>query len=364
MYAPLKFIEQIENYFKLPTARNMESIVNAKAIKFVGDYLKSNRSKLYHDYGVSRGSDGVTQEFMDYYKDMHTRFCKLTWLQGCMDIKSDFLDLIVYYDIRNIWRRNKLSYLVDNNLFESLMNMNTPKLAPLDCVTKLPANCFYIDYNGAGDKIMQDLVGTFVSTDETDDELNIVLLHLVNSSSLGRVLFSTTVLRLPLDSIEDTFSINLDGFTEKTEIECEDGIVRVMNEKSICKFLYNFLVYLSASNRDIIVSERTRKSHKKVVKNIKNKFNEVKEFDVGFAYGRAIHEGATRVKYVEDGESNNSTKDKPSGKPKSSHYRSAHWHHYWVGSGDDKKLIIKWIDGVFVKGSKDEAEKVQIHKVK
>ena len=44
--------------------------------------------------------------------------------------------------------------------------------------------------------------------------------------------------------------------------------------------------------------------------------------------------------------------------------RSAHWHHYWTGSGDNKELIIKWVDGVFVKGSKDEAEKVVIHKVK
>lgn len=50
--------------------------------------------------------------------------------------------------------------------------------------------------------------------------------------------------------------------------------------------------------------------------------------------------------------------------PKSSHYRSAHWHHYWVGSGEDKKLIIKWVEGVFVNGGKEEAENIQIHKVK
>ena len=51
------------------------------------------------------------------------------------------------------------------------------------------------------------------------------------------------------------------------------------------------------------------------------------------------------------------------GSPKSAHYRSAHWHHFWTGSGDDKKLIIKWVDGVFVNG-KAEQDAAVVHTLK
>ena len=74
-------------------------------------------------------------------------------------------------------------------------------------------------------------------------------------------------------------------------------------------------------------------------------------------YGRAIGKDKKRVKYIGE----------PAGigvhSPKASHYRSAHWHHYWVGSGDDKRLIIKWVEGVFVKGNGDEAKNVRVCKV-
>lgn len=364
MYPPLRYIEQVEDYLKLPTSKNMEFIVNSKALKFAEDYLKVNRSKLYHDYGIARSSEPLTEDFTTYYDDLCKKFSSTLRIQGGMDNQNDFLELLIFYDVRNIWRRNKLSYIVDNSLFSSLLNMNTPKLAPIDCLVKLPADCFYIDYNGLGDEFMQGLQGTFISTSKSSDELNIVLVHLVDSSESNRVLFITTVLRLSLDGHEES-----EKFIPKTsilptslEVECEDGVVRVINEKKICTFLFNFLVYLHASNRDITVTERTRKNHDKEVKAIKNKFREVKEFGVGFTYGRFIREGATRIKYVDDSESKQP--DKPAGSLKSSHYRSAHWHHYWTGSGDDKKLIIKWVEGVFINGGKDEAEKVQIHKVK
>lgn len=361
VYPPLKFIEQVENYFVLSNARNLESVVNNKAIKFVEDFLSTNRNRVFHDYGAVRDLSVWTDDVVKSYNNVYTKFCRQLGIQGGMDSVNDFLDLLIYYDIRNNWRRNKLAYIIDNNLFGTLIDMDTPKLAPIDCITKLPANCFYIDYNGLGDEFMQDLQGTFISADKTGNELNIVLVHLVNSSRLSRTLFVTTVLRLPLNG-SDRFIPNTSGLPTELKIECEDGVVRVLSEKKMCSFFYNFLVYLHASNRDVTISERTRKNHDKVVKNIKNKFREVKEFEVGFAYGRSIRKDATRIKYIDEEKIG-----KPNGvstRPVSSHYRSAHWHHYWTGSGDDKKLIIKWVEGVFVNGGKDEAEKVVVHKVK
>ena len=358
MYPPLKFIEQMEEYFRLPATRSMEGIINAKAMKFVEEYMKTNRSQLFHDYGTTREIGDASEVAIQTYTDTYKKFCKMLGIADGMESIHDFIDLLLYYDVRNTCRKNKLSYLIDNDLFGTLINMEPPKLAPMDCMTKLPASCFYIDYNGNGNEIMKDLDGTFIITDKDDEEMNIILVHLVHSKTLNRELLITSVLRLPsMDS--DKFGTSITLQAKDLSILCEDGISRVIDEQKMWKFLFNFLIYLHAANRDVEISERTRQNHEKKIDTIKNKFREVKEFEVGFTYGRSIRQGATRIKYV--GEKPESTSG---GSPKSSHYRSAHWHHFWTGSGENKELIIKWVEGVFVNGGKDEAEKVQLHKVK
>lgn len=363
MYPPLKFIEQTEGYFQLYNARNKEQEVNNKAMKIAEDFISFNRQKLYHDYGSIRSFDtsiAKKKKIIDSYNEFYNNFFKSLMIHGCMDSEEDFLDLLIYYDARNIWRKNKLSYLIDDNLFYTLLNMEPPKLAPMDCMTKLPANCFYIDYNGVGSELCDDLDGTIVLTDKNDNELNIVLIHLIHSNIItDRELILTTIYRLSLSGESNKFVPMYTGKYDKTTMKCEDNIVRTIYDEKICKFLYNFLIYLHAANRDVEISERTRKSHEKVQSSIKNKFREVKEFEVGFTYGRSISKNNKRIKYVGEKQKMDTVHS-----PKSSHYRSAHWHHFWTGSGEDKKLIIKWVEGVFVNGGKDEAKNVQIHKVK
>ena len=358
MYPPLKFVEQMENYFKLSNARSMESIVSAKAAKFTEEYMKTNRGKFYHDYGYFRSLNCISEDSLKAYNEVQKKFCTVLGVVNSNESLEDFCNILLYYDVRNIWRKNKLSYIIDEDLFGTLIDMEPPKLAPMDCITKLPANCFYVDYNGNGDEIMKDLDGTFIITDESDEELNIILVHLVHSKKLGRELIITSVLRL--DSTDsERFGTEVSKKASTVKIQCEDDIDRNIDEQKMWKFLFNFLIYLHASNRDVKISERTRQNHERKSVEVKNKFREVKEFEVGFAYGRSIHKGATRIKYV--GEKSEKTER---GSLKSSHYRSAHWHHFWTGSGDKKELIIKWVEGVFVNGGKDEAEKVKLHKVK
>jgi hypothetical protein len=358
VYPPLKFVEQMENYITLYNARSQESLINNLSMKYADEFISKNRNKIYHDFGELRqfGDSSKNKEIVDFYTRATTGYCLSLGVQNGMDSINDFVDLMIFYDARRLWRKNKLSYLVDNALFETLMTMETPKLAPVDCLTKLPANCFYIDYNGMGSELMEDLDGSFVLTDESDEELNIILLHLIHGKN-NKELFVTTVHRLPLNGAEK-FIPNGDS-TAKSTFVCEDGVERTMRDGILAKFVYNFLIYFHAANRDVEISERTRQNHEKVQKTIKNKFREVKEFEVGFTYGRSISKDAKRIKYVGKADANG-----VSHSPKSSHYRSAHWHHYWVGSGEDKKLIIKWVEGVFVNGGKEEAENIQVHKVK
>lgn len=356
LYTPLAFVEQMEHYFKIANAPSQEMLVNQIAIQRAESIIKSDRNQVYSDFGVMRlGNRKAMKPIKERLTPAYEGFMRGVGIPYGFELE-DFIAMLVYYDVRRIWRKNKLSYLVDATLFDKLSNMKLPKLAPTDCLAKLPAECFYVDYNGVGSKICEDIEGTFITTANDGEYLRLTLVHLLNSEKLKRKLIFTTAYSLELSESE-RFIPNSSYENSISEIECEDGVIRHVDEVKLVTFLYNFLIYLHASNKDVQISERTRKNHDKPVKTIKNKFKEVKEFEVGFTYGKAIKANQVRVKYVDDKENTSEHKKRTV----SSHYRSAHWHHYWTGSGADKKLIIKWVDGVFVNG--DEAKNVQVHKV-
>ena len=82
--------------------------------------------------------------------------------------------------------------------------------------------------------------------------------------------------------------------------------------------------------------------------------------NVGCRIGSAIRsakEEKERVAYIHD---DNSTQKQ--GTPKSPHVRRSHFHSYWVGNGENKQLIVKWINTIFIKG--DSKEQTTIHDIK
>lgn len=355
MYPPLKFVEQLEHYIFPSNSPKDEDFVNETAMKFADDFISKSRSKFYHDFIAMINSPTYSQakEIINYYAPVEADFCKKLRTSDILPIDT-FFGLLLNYDVRSIWRKNKLSYLVDDTLFETLMTMEVPRSITLDCLTKLPADCFYIDYNNSGNKIMDDLDGSFVIVDKTDEELNMVMLHLFRGKNGDELHFTTASITKLIGSKELNLGYDVDA--KQTFVD-DDGVKRTIHIGKYMQFIYNFFVYLQASNRDVEISERTRQNHTKPIQTIKNKFREVKEFEVGFVYGRTIGKDAKRVKYVGEAEGTGVHS------PKASHYRSAHWHHYWVGSGDDKRLIIKWIEGIFVKGNGDEAKNIRVCKV-
>lgn len=355
MYPPLEFVERVENFIPLQNKSRDAVLVNNMALEFAEDFLAQNRSKLYHDLKETRHFSKYrrTEKIIDFYTKVQTDFSIKLGINDFFQVQ-EFMALLLSYDVRSVWRKNKLSYLIDNELFKTLITMEPLKSISLDCLTKLPANCFYIDYGGMGSEFMEGLDGSFVTAEMSDGELNLIMVNLYHESDGKEFFFMTG---------SDAFSLSTDKYmledyrNDKREFVGNDGIKRSLRLDKLVNFMYNFAIYLQASNRDVEISERTRQNHTKPVQTIKNKFREVKEFEVGFVYGRTIGKDRKRVKYVGEAEGTGVHS------PKASHYRSAHWHHYWVGSGDDKRLVIKWIEGIFVKGNGDEAKNIRVCKV-
>lgn len=343
-YAPIQYVKNIQNYF--PAAVNSQAAFDAIAnVDGLRDavWLYS----ISHLRGV-KGSenDRLFKKVLHSANNLLCNALNVNAIQGLSDMH-------LYMYIMNIhtasaWRKNKLSYKVDGELIKQFYEMELPRTIIKDYAVNQPADAYYIDASDYGDKIMKGLHGIFVSTHRTNDMLLMRLTLLAPGREDGDVY----ILHAGIPTDEADILIDDNSFS--------DSISEEVNPKYLYRFLLNFLIYLHAANKDVEISERTRPNHTKPKSDvIKDKFRELKEFEVGVRYGSEIRKNKVRYKYVGNKEENaNHEKRKLS-----SHYRAAHWHRYWVGSGDDKSLITKWVEGVFVKGNV-ESDSVTIHKVK
>lgn len=100
--------------------------------------------------------------------------------------------------------------------------------------------------------------------------------------------------------------------------------------------------YLTSDGADIMESPDTKDTYRATTSadNIRNTYREIQKWDCGFNYAAAVKDYLK----VRDKPSNGKT-----GTPKKPHVRRAHWHHYWVGSGEDRRLIRKWLPTMNIK---------------
>ena len=338
-YVPIDYVRDTIDYFH----DHKGNVYPNSSVVY--DYVSSKESliELMYtcDMSKSLGSPVAMSEDYDVLRD---------YLVSKIDVGvREFADnkTLHYYitacDITSKWRKNKVVYKVDAELSKQFYNMQLPDDIRTHVFTKQPAECYYIDMAGNGDTIMSNLHGIFVRT-KMIDEFCFLQFILIPNNKDDEVICKA----MYVDSLSDTVP----------NLSKENNGFDRLNETALYNFFLNFSTYLNAANRDVEVSVRTRDNHARTFSVIKDKFREVKEFDVGLRYGNTVRDHVKRYKYIGDKSPN--TADKRS---ITSHYRRAHWHHYWVGSGEDKKLIIKWVDSVFVKGNK-ETDAVVVHKVK
>lgn len=400
MYEPLKFVEMIKNYFKntdgivenktndLINVMYSEILKDVKYEKIIDSYFGIFRLCYNEDYinNIKANAFDIIKDFIGYNIDiddaeqiffsMYCKICKIVmpflnfnqdnWFASANEFLpiEDFKDLSFYHSILNKWEKNKIVYKIDDELCYQLSQMKVPEFADTEMLMKIPNKCFYIDcsefkktdyfcnqkYKGTLVKMQcneKNVMFNFVHLVEINSYLHSVLSCLIISSENGLCDFS---------KIDNVYK----------EIKLERGNSVNFSDANFIKFFINLICYLNIANNDIEISEITKKRIKNkedIFKEqskdtIKNKFSEVKQLEVGFRYGETIRRNRKITRYKYEG-------DKFEGEKRdiSSHFRSAHWHSYWVGKGKDKKLILKWVDEVFVKGSKEQNKDVIIHKI-
>ena len=358
MYTPLEYMEQIENMVAVQGPKHLTGALNKKNTEWFTKLIERDHGRCVR-MGLWGWNHCLTNKPLtpELVAECNSTLFKYTVEVGLVaSDKQDFWLLMIVYCIYTDWHRNKRVYKIEKNMLHDLSTMAISNNLPSSVVTKLPAKCFYIDWEGEAE-YCPDASGMFVLYDVVDGVGYYSLLTIIRRERLIPIL---TVLKL--EDAEGA-EVRYDSYAYRSEriITLEDNSTCVYNEAMAVKMFYNFCAYLSAINSDVEYTERTRNVYRPVPKDAtpKNKIREIEEFGVGFSYTTVRKKKV--VRYT----------DKQSVKPSqkraySSCYRAAHWQHYWINDPDvegNKKCVLKWIEGTYVRGNRT-TDKVNVHVIK
>lgn len=246
--------------------------------------------------------------------------------------------------INNFSYSGRQVYRFDDTLAELLAGQTRDDLkmstAALD---KLPVDSFYILRRSAKRPHSE---GFFFS--RADDTLYIA--DILDGGS-DDVTFAVRLAddALISDVLEEDYVSEYGGEDLKL---AEPHIKRLAEE--IAEYM-QFVIYLCAINAEIVpVTSRSvikRQAGQRAPATARTRSERA---DVGYKIGAAIRKAKdSTVVYV--GEHSKGSKKAP-------HIRRSHYHHYWIGGGDDRELIVKWLDPIFVNGR--ERDSSTVHDVK
>ena len=236
------------------------------------------------------------------------------------------------------WRRNKNIYTFDQELIDTLTENAKDLVIPVDVIQNLPVSAFYIEtkgWNGLFDGFM-----VFWEEDHETHEKELRFLYLNRN---GEKFYENYIHIIPGGTI-------LDGL-ERSKQMITDNIKK--NQPSISFSQYNqvlksiddsynlacksmqLVLYLCADNVKIVEDPQQAAIYRQSTE-IADKYREIR------IWNAARHSRTHQQNKIER------TTHSECGAPKKPHIRQSHWHSYWKGSGESRKLVLYWMDPMII----------------
>lgn len=257
--------------------------------------------------------------------------------------------------LTKIWSFHKAVYEPDPDFSKALVDTESLRIMPY-LIEHLPFNNFYVD-SSKNDLFLYS--GFFVNVKMVDDKsLRIISLPVDNCNGTSNLKEAARMRDCP-DAIPDVF------WVKRKEFKVENGITffdydsytdalrtdRFENEffrgdlVKYRRFILQLLTFLSSKDRDI--NEVSTQTYRPSLQ-IKNKYREIRKWDVGARYGETIraYEKKQNDKILRGTIQGNGTTKRP-------HVRCAHWAIYHTGEGR-KDITVKWIFPILVNGEHDD----------
>lgn len=249
----------------------------------------------------------------------------------------------------------KQIYRFDPSLCDCL-NVQSSEDLDIDgsVISSLPCNSFFVDCT------VGDFIGFFCAIDNPyayGDNIGDKYHSLVLCPVLRNGIISLCEYRIADD--KTIFKTMLDCIVEHDENAAHMAqtlIATYAHINSAAPFL-QYLIYLAAINAEIVPSTRYAVAKQGQRKRLRQaqKDGGVQISHVGYRFGNTYRAQTERKIYP-------SSDTEAHGTPKTPHIRRSHFHSYWTGTGAEKKLIVKWINTIFVNGGNPDT--ATVHKVK
>lgn len=336
MYLPLAYVEKYSILTDLYCSKEYSDCEPQILLEMISD----NRWG-YSDY------EGPNKERYSYTLEMmRNKYFAMHRISACFAVAG----------FSGVWKYNKVVYEPDQEFSKALIGTKTLRVYP-EMLKHIPFNTFYLDFSK---NALFEYEGFFVNVKVySDGTIKIMTLPAEKNYS-----------NIPVNENESNNvpSAYMDSFVLKqSDYNTDNGMLYFdydLNKDFIMtsdsyrtqwfiggvsyyrEFILQFLMYLSSKEPDIVESVDTINTYRPS-NTLKNKYSEIRKWDVGCRYGDKIrlYEKRNTMRYeVANIEGQNS---------KRPHIRKAHWERYHIGKGRSK-IVTKWIEPVFVNGNSED----------
>ena len=283
---------------------------------------------------------------------------------------TEMVDQLLFTDLTLLWGETKQVYKVDKDFMHELSNTQNLKI-PASSIKHLPVDIMYIDFSDS--EFLNPIIGAFVYTVLYTEQPQLAVV-MVSDQMVLFSYYSTLeydkdgIAEIPEDAVPKTpfVAVNMSGKDVLATSYSNDP------RTEIVKSIYQIIVFLSAQNTDIQENPVSRQHYRPFPASApKDRFSEVRTWDVGVRYGKAIRLSKpgkpARISEPVDADANSpegKEETKKKRKAMRPHLRCAHWQRYRVGKGR-KEIRVNWILPVMVGvGSNDTDIPVTIKEIR
>ena len=277
-----------------------------------------------------------------------------------IDIRMEITSIAQAIFALALWRPSKEVYVIDEDLKDLLFEQDGELDVPDEILLQLPYPCFYVELPNTyyrADKIHGFFVTLEYDVINGDKELKPVFLTDNGDIFSYSIHIGAKTIEESVDMLDKQALENTNGDKELKRLA-----LRAMQDsaetKIFLKQILQVILYILAQNAEITPSSEQSFITKRG-KTLKDKYSEIRKWDVGIRVGAAIRQQKIR-KQSEWPERNQSGHNSP--RP---HVRRGHWHHFWTGpktQPEERKLILKWLSPMTVAANPEDTP-IVLHKV-
>lgn len=333
MYLPLEYVERYSILTELYCSEERCACEPETLLDMIAD----------KNWGTEEYSGPNKDKYFFTYEMLKSNFFIMHAISACFAVAG----------FSGTWKYNKMAYEPDYDFSKALLGTKKLRVYP-ELIKHIPFNTFYLDFSKNN---LFEYEGFFVQVKVYENGA-IRLVSLPTESNFSNIPVEEEMEKRPT-AYADAFWIEPEKFNYENGMcyfdydfsrdlmwttdtyETQWFIGGLSNFRL---FLLQFLMYLSSKEPDIVESKDTINTYRQS-KVIKNKYSEIKKWDVGCRYGEKIRcfEKSKRLALATDVCNNIQNSKRP-------HIRKAHWERYHTGKGRHS-IITKWKEPQFVNGN-------------